>query len=156
MAEVGTDMALAFTATSGHNFYAMSSYEDYPTAAEMIDYAWGRLHIHAYTIEVYCGGTRGEYSWGNTLPEKWDHYTVAELKEMIDKQNGNGDNVIDDLDIEEGDNIWFYTNSTGMMSGVAPEDQTDLVKGCRDAIITMIASEYDDGKNYDKPLWLEW
>ena len=42
------------------------------------------------------------------------------------------------------------------MSGVAPTDQDIMVKGCRDAIITMIASEYDDGRNYDKPIWLNW
>ena len=40
MAEVGTAMAQAFSETSGRQYYAMSSYNDYPTSAEMIDYAW--------------------------------------------------------------------------------------------------------------------
>ena len=156
MAEVGTSMAEAFTETSGRDFYALSSYEDYPTAAEMIDYAWGRLHIHAYTIEVYAGGTR-DFCWGNTLPSTvWEDYSRSKFIDMVDDQNGKGNDVADALGLTEDDVIWFSTNSTAQMSGVAPEDQTDLVKGCRDAIITMIASEYDDGKNYDKPLWLEW
>ena len=46
----------AFQETTGRGFYSKSSYEDYPTSAELIDYAYGRLNIHAYTIEVYCGG----------------------------------------------------------------------------------------------------
>ncbi|MEG1537219.1 MAG: M14 family zinc carboxypeptidase, partial [Clostridiales bacterium] len=36
MRDVGTEMAEAYAKTSGRNFYAKSSWEDYPTAAEMI------------------------------------------------------------------------------------------------------------------------
>ena len=60
---------------------------------------------------------------------------------MIDANTGEGDKVISDLNLEEDDVIWFATNSTAQMSGVAPEDQTALVKGCRDAILAMIDSE---------------
>ncbi len=49
-------MAQAFQDYTGRGFYSMSSNEDYPTAAELIDYAYGRYNIHAYTIEVYSPG----------------------------------------------------------------------------------------------------
>ena len=32
---------------TGRGFYSMSSNEDYPTAAELNDYAYGRYNIHA-------------------------------------------------------------------------------------------------------------
>ena len=44
------------------------------TAAELIDYAYGRYNIHAYTVEVYSPGKseNGDISsckWENTMPE---------------------------------------------------------------------------------------
>ena len=48
-------MAAAWTATTGRSMYTLQSYNDYPTSSELIDWAWGRLHIHSYTQEVYAG-----------------------------------------------------------------------------------------------------
>ena len=50
-AGTAAEMAQAFQDYTGRGFYSMSSNEDYPTAAELIDYAYGRYNIHAYTIE---------------------------------------------------------------------------------------------------------
>ena len=94
-----------------------ASYEDYPTSAEMIDYAYGRLNIHAYTIEVYSGGMSDPESpyvedqcrWNNVLPDTiWDDYSLAEFIAMIDAKNGNGDEVAADLGLTDGDVIWFF------------------------------------------------
>lgn len=61
-------MADAFSESTGKNYYAMQSYEDYPTTSELIDYSYGRLGIYSYTVEVYSGGT-GTYDWGNPRPD---------------------------------------------------------------------------------------
>lgn len=159
MKETAAEMAAAFQETTGRGFYSMSSYEDYPTSAELIDYAYGRLNIHAYTIEVYSGGKSEDGSieackWENTLPEaKWVFYSQDELAEMgldpetITDSQGNG--------LAEGEGLWFYTSSTAQMVDKAPEDQATMVQGCRDALLVMINSEpYGDG--YTKPAYLNW
>ena len=159
MKETAAEMAAAFQETTGRGFYSMSSYEDYPTSAELIDYAYGRLNIHAYTIEVYSGGKSADGSieackWENTLPEeKWVFYTQDELAELgldpaaITDSEGNG--------LAEGEGLWFYTGSTAQMVDKAPEDQATMVQGCRDALLVMINSEpYGDG--YTKPAYLNW
>ena len=56
MKETEAKMAQVFQDYTGCGFYSMSSNEDYPTAAELIDYAYGRYNIHAYTIKVYSPG----------------------------------------------------------------------------------------------------
>ena len=159
MKEVAADMAAAYQDYTGRGFYSMSSYEDYPTSAELIDYAYGRLNIHAYTIEVYNGGKSedGDVSackWENELPaEKWVFYDQAQLAEMgldvanLKDANGEG--------LAEGEGLWFYTGSTAQMVDRAPEDQQTMVEGCREALLVMIASEpYGDG--YTKPEYLNW
>ena len=159
MKETAAEMAAAFQETTGRGFYSMSSYEDYPTSAELIDYAYGRLNIHAYTIEVYSGGKSEDGSieackWENTLPEaKWVFCSQDQLAEMsldpaaITDSQGNG--------LAEGEGLWFYTSSTAQMVDKAPEDQATMVQGCRDALLVMINSEpYGDG--YTKPEYLNW
>ena len=159
MKETAAEMAAAFQETTGRGFYSMSSYEDYPTSAELIDYAYGRLNIHAYTIEVYSGGKSEDGSieackWENTLPEaKWVFYSQDELAAMgldpatITDSQGNG--------LAEGEGLWFYTSSTAQMVDKTPEDQATMVQGCRDALLVMINSEpYGDG--YTKPAYLNW
>lgn len=144
MAETAEKMAKQFQATTGRGFYWKSSYEDYPTAAEMIDYAYGRLNIHAYTIEVYSGGTSGNIEdcmWENKLPDpKWVFYSQEEIRTKL----GLDPAAITDGDgkpLEKDEGLWFYTSSTAQMVDKAPDDQATMVKGARDAILTMIESE---------------
>ena len=153
MAETAAAMAKAASETTGRDFYSMASHDDYPTSGELIDWSFGRLNIHSYTIEVYCGGT-GEYSWGDTLPANmWNFYTQDELKEMgVDVEkltNANGDKLAED----EG--LWFYTSSRNQLNSVAAEDQDVLVEGIKDAILTMIYSEPSDGAGYSVPYWMQ-
>ena len=159
MKETAEKMAAAFQETTGRGFYTKSSYEDYPTSAELIDYAYGRLNIHAYTIEVYNGGKSEDgdiaaCKWENELPEaKWVFYSQDELAGMgLDVANlkdsqGEG--------LGEGEGLWFYTSSTAQMVDKAPENQDILVQGCRDALLAMIASE-PSGDGYTKPEYLNW
>ena len=132
-------MAQAFQDYTGRGFYSMSSNEDYPTAAELIDYAYGRYNIHAYTIEVYSPGKSedGDISsckWENTMPEAtWVFYSRDEIRDTLGLEG-----------------LWFYTSSTNQMVNRAPEEQDVMVRGCRDAILTMMESE-PNGKGYQNP-----
>ena len=140
-------------------FYSKSSYEDYPTSAELIDYAYGRLNIKAYTIEVYSGGKSAsgdisECMWENELPEaKWVFYDQDALTAMgydvaaITDKNGEP--------LAEGEGLWFYTSSTAQMVDKAPEARTSWPRGCKDALLVMIASE-PYGEGYTKPGYLNW
>lgn len=148
-------MAQTFQDYTGRGFYSMSSNEDYPTAAELIDYAYGRYNIHAYTIEVYSPGKSedGDISrckWENTMPEaKWVFYSRDEIRDTL----GLDPDAITDADgvgLAEGEGLWFYTSSTNQMVNRAPEEQDVMVRGCRDAILTMIESE-PNGKGYQNP-----
>lgn len=152
MAEIAANMAAAASETTGRDFYSIDSHADYPTSAELIDYAFGKFNIHAYTIEVYAGG-EGEYRWGNTLPEAtWVFYTQDELAEMgvdVDKlTNENGDKLAED----EG--LWFYTSSSNQMADKVPEDQDIMVQGIKDAILVMIESE-PCGNGYSLPDYMK-
>lgn len=152
MAETAAAMAEAASEGTGRDFYSSSSYDDYPTTAELIDYAYGKFNIHAYTIEVYCGGT-GEYSWGDTLPEAtWVFYTQEELAEMgVDVENlHNADGVT----LAEDEGLWFYTSSRNQMVNTAAEDQDVMVEGIRDAILVMIESE-PSGAGYQLPAYMQ-
>ena len=159
MKEVAAKMAAAFQETTGRGFYSKSSYEDYPTSAELIDYAYGRLNIKAYTIEVYSGGKSesgdiADCKWENELPEaKWVFYTQDELTEMgydvaalTDKEGAT---------LGDGEGLWFYTSSTAQMVDKAPEGQEIMVEGCKDALLVMIGSE-PYGEGYTKPEYLNW
>ena len=159
MKDVAEDMAAAYQETTGRGFYSKSSYEDYPTNAELIDYAYGRLNIHAYTIEVYNGGKSesgdlADCKWENSLPEeKWVFYDQDQLAQMgLDVANlkdasGQG--------LAEDEGLWFYTGATAQMVDKAPEDQSIMVEGCRDALLVMIDSE-PQGTGYTKPEYLNW
>ena len=46
--------------------------------------------------------------------------------------------------------LWFYTSSSYLMVNDAPEEQDVMVRGCRDAILTMIHSE-PNGTGYQSP-----
>ena len=159
MKEVAAKMAAAFQETTGRGFYSMSSYEDYPTNAELIDYAYGRLNIHAYTIEVYSGGKSADgdiaaCKWENTLPEeKWVFYDQDHLAELGLDVALLVDNAGEGL--KEGEGLWFYTSATAQMVDRAPEDQSTMVQGCKDALLVMIDSE-PSGAGYTKAEYLNW
>ena len=148
-------MAQAFQDYTGRGFYSMSSNEDYPTAAELIDYAYGRYNIHAYTIEVYSPGKseNGDISsckWENTMPEaKWVFYSRDEIRDTL----GLDPDAITDKDgvgLAADEGLWFYTSPTNQMVSCAPEEQDVMVRGCRDAILTMLESE-PSGAGYQNP-----
>ncbi len=159
MKETAAKMAKAFQDTTGRGYYTMSSYEDYPTAAEMIDYAFGRFNIHAYTIEVYRGGKSesgdiSECIWENELPQPtWVFYSQSRIKDVLHLdpsklKDANGK----PLAADEG--LWFYTSSTAQMVDKAPEGQDIMVKGARDSILTMIESE-PHGQGYQRPTYVK-
>ena len=159
MKEVAQKMAEAFQETTGRGFYSKSSYEDYPTSAELIDYAYGRLNIDAYTIEVYNGGKSedGDISkckWEDELPEAtWKFYTQDELAAMgLDLQT-----LIDrkGQPLRYGEGLWFYTSARAQTVNTAPQDQQLMAEGCKDALLVMIDSE-PNGQGYTKPEYLNW
>ena len=105
----------------------------------MIDYAYGRLGIHAYTIEVY-----DEDKWEDTPETKDVFHTYAELKAMgldvehITDANGVG--------LKEGEGLWFRTSSVDQMVHRAPEHQDQMCEGTLQSILVMIESEpHGDG-----------
>ena len=135
------------------NAHAEFAYRD--TVDALIDYAYGRYNIHAYTIEVYSPGKSedGDISsckWENTMPEaKWVFYSRDEIRDTL----GLDPDAITDADgvgLAEGEGLWFYTSSTNQMVNRAPEEQDVMVRGCRDAILTMMESE-PNGKGYQNP-----
>ena len=155
MKQTAAQMAQAFQDYTGRGFYSMSSNEDYPTAAELIDYAYGRYNIHAYTIEVYSPGKseNGDISsckWENTMPEaKWVFYSRDEIRDTL----GLDPDAITDKDgvgLATDEGLWFYTSPTNQMVSRAPEEQDVMVRGCRDAILTMLESE-PSGAGYQNP-----
>lgn len=155
MKQTAAQMAQAFQDYTGRGFYSMSSNEDYPTAAELIDYAYGRYNIHAYTIEVYSPGKseNGDISsckWENTMPEaKWVFYSRDEIRDTL----GLDPDAITDKDgvgLAADEGLWFYTSPTNQMVSRAPEEQDVMVRGCRDAILTMLESE-PSGAGYQNP-----
>ncbi|MGE5632067.1 MAG: M14 family zinc carboxypeptidase [Caulobacteraceae bacterium] len=141
MEGVAKEMAKAFEDTTGRRMYTKQSYDDYPTNAEMIDWAYGRLGIHAYTMEVYCGGkpvpngTIDEVcTWNNELPgDEWIY---------IGDWNGLKD-------------IWFKNTTRAQMSGLAPPEQSLMVEGAKNAILKMISSE-PKGSGPKVPDYLTW
>lgn len=141
MEKVSLDMKNALEKTTGRKFYAKQSYDDYPTSAEMIDWTYGRLGIHSYTIEVYAGGKSNpngtideQCTWENELPaDQW-----------IYKGEWNG--VKD---------VWFRNTSKAQMVGVAPPEQSKMVEGAKDSILTMIYSE-PYGPGSEVPDYLLW
>ncbi len=159
MKEVAQKMAEAFQATTDRGFYSKSSYEDYPTSAELIDFAYGRLNIDAYTIEVYNGGksengTLASCKWENNLPEaSWTFYDQDALSAMgLDPSTLRSQ---DGQPLAENEGLWFYTSSRAKTVTGAPEDQQLMAEGCKDALLVMIESE-PNGQGYTKPDYLNW
>ncbi len=159
MKEVAQKMAEVFQATTGRGFYSKSSYEDYPTSAELIDYAYGRLNIDAYTIEVYNGGKSengniAACKWENDLPEaSWTFYDQDALSAMdLDPSTLRSQ---DGQPLAENEGLWFYTSSRAKTVAGAPEDQQLMAEGCKDALLVMIESE-PNGQGYTKPDYLNW
>ncbi len=159
MKDIAEKMAAVYQERTGRGFYIKSSYEDFPTSAEMIDYAYGRLNIHAYTVEVYDGGKseNGDISackWENELPApKWVFYDQTQLASMGLDVASLKDS--DGVPLAENEGLWFYTSPVAQMVDKAPADQQTLVEGCRDALLVMINSE-PHGKGYAKPAYLDW
>lgn len=141
MEKVAADMTKALEDTTGRKFYSKQSYDDYPTSAEMIDWAYGRLGIHSYTIEVYRGGKSNpkgtieeQCAWNNELP--------ADIWEYKGEWNGVKD-------------VWFRKTSRAQMVGIAPPEQTKMVEGAKNAILKMIESE-PYGPGSEAPEYLFW
>lgn len=152
-------MASTYTDTTGRGFYCMSSWEDYPTSAEMIDYAYGTFNIHAYTIEVYNGGQSAtgdiaDCKWENELPTPtWVFYSQADIQEKLglDPSTLVG---MDGSTLAADEGLWFYTSSVAQMVDKAPTDQDIMVEGAKDSILVMIESEpYGDG--YERPFYVK-
>ncbi len=158
MAETANKMADKYMDSTGRNFYSMSSHEDYSTSAELIDFSYGKLNIHSYTIEVYRGGKSEEganfidsCTWNNELPQQTEvFYNKEELKELCLSSD-----TIDKLELAENEGLWFVNTATAQMSGKAPEDQETMLKGCKDAILIMIESE-PYGEGYKLPEYIKW
>ena len=155
MKETAAKMAQVYQDYTGRGFYSMSSNEDYATSAEMIDYSFGRYNIHSYTIEVYSPGKSesgdiNDCMWENNMPEaKWVFYAYDEIQEKL----GLDPAAITDEDgnkLAANEGLWFYTSSSNQMVNDAPEEQDVMVRGCRDAILTMIHSE-PNGDGYQNP-----
>ncbi len=174
MAEVGKDMALTFAETASsdgvtRNFYYRSSWSDYPTSAELIDWAYGRLGIHAYTVEVYSGGDSdpnadstseqdgvylnydGTYAkgctWqnGDQLQTNAAGYVTEYTYEQV---IGTGEGCLgftqaqaDALGLEPGESLYFNTTQRAQMSGICPTNMDLMVEGAKDAILVMMESE---------------
>ncbi len=152
MKDISADMAAAFQETTGRGFYSKSSYEDYPTSAELIDYAYGRLNIHAYTIEVYCGGKSAsgniaDCCWENELPAPTLVYYSKEEVEAMGLD-------LEPFETGDADGVWFYTAPTDQMVDKAPEDQSIMVQGAKDALLVMMESE-PFGMGWTLPAYLQ-
>lgn len=127
-------------------FYTMCSNRDYPTSSEMIDWAYGRLGVHAYTVEVYNPSnstTPGANTWG-AVP------APAATWQYVGQMYSNNGRVL------LGDNVWCYTTGAQQVTGrVAPRDQHVMCEGFREAALTMFFSEpHGDGPKV--PDYLKW
>ena len=56
----------------------------------------------------------------------------------------------DGVGLAADEGLWFYTSPTNQMVSRAPEEQDVMVRGCRDAILTMLESE-PSGAGYQNP-----
>lgn len=176
MAEIGKNMAQTFAKTASsdgvtRNFYYRSSWSDYPTSAEMIDYAYGRFGIHAYTIEVYESGdsdanteseaeyeTPGVYknydgtyakgcTWqngaqlSNSAAETLVEYTYEQVTGTEEGCLGWTKEQVDAIGLKKGMSLYFQTTERAQMSGYCPTNMDLMVEGAKDAIMVMIEAE---------------
>lgn len=141
MGATSAKMAAAWSADTGRPMYTMTSYNDYPTSAELIDWAWGRLHIHAYTQEVYTANTRdatndpSKYEWyyNPNPPDRWTYVG----------------------DWQGQHNIWFDNQGSAQMQGKPAIYQDKLVAGVKDSFLAMSFSE-PSGAGAIVPDWIVW
>ena len=187
MAAVGTDMAAAFAEAASadgviRNCYYRSSWSDYPTSAELIDWAYGRLGIHAYTIEVYSSGDSdpalteadewaGAYlNYDGTVTAGTTWQNGAQLETMAssyiteytyDQVIGTGEGCLgfteaqaQALGLEAGESLYFNTTQTAQMSGICPTNMDLMVEAAKDSILVMIEAE-PYGAGYQLPAYLE-
>jgi hypothetical protein len=136
MGAVAGKMAAAYSNTTGRGMYTMTSYNDYPTSAELIDWAWGRLHIHAYTQEVYA-------SYNANDPDTWYPRTTPP------------DQWIYMGDWEGLHNVWFRNTGSAQLQGKAVPMQDKLEAGVKDSFIQMALSE-PAGTGPFVPVWMQW
>lgn len=144
MSRVAMLMARAMSMVTGRGYYYKQSYYDYPTTAELIDWAYGRLHIHSYTVELYAPGTKPRWPpeaafgkltvWGNPIPP--DNWTYV----------GHW---------EKWDNVWFRTRGYDLIRDKAPPDLELMLKGWLEAAIVMIMSE-PSGEGPKVPEYMSW
>lgn len=187
MAAIGTDMAAAFAEAASadgiiRNCYYRSSWSDYPTSAELIDWAYGRLGIHAYTVEVYSSGDSdpslteadewagaylnydGTVSAGATWQNGDQLETLAAsyiTEYTYDQVIGTGDGCLgfteaqaQALGLEAGESLYFNTTQTAQMSGICPTNMDLMVEAAKDSILVMIEAE-PYGAGYQLPAYLE-
>ncbi len=136
MGATSAAMAAAWTSTTGRGMYTMTSYDDYPTSAELIDWAWGRLHIHAYTQEVYQN-----YNANN--PDTW-YPRASPPDQWIYMGDWQGQH-----------NIWFRNTGNAQLQGDAVPYQDKLVAGVKDSFVVMAFSE-PSGPGAIVPDWIVW
>jgi hypothetical protein len=140
MQSVSEAMADVYTADTGRGMYTLRSYDDYPTAAELIDFGWGRLNIHSYTQEVYAGGGSApsptSYRWGAAFPTPPDQWIY-----MGDWQGQT--------------NIWFQNRGSDQMLGHTVPDEELLDQAIKDGFLVMANSE-PSGLGPIVPDWILW
>jgi len=133
-------------------FYQMQSYFDYPTAAEMIDWLYGRLGTHAYTVEVYSRGTGNDTTstnwddnawWNENFPARWEY-----LGQVRDGRSGNNARTYD--------NVWIYYSTNQNRAGEAPPDQYILGEGFKNCALQMALSEPRNSPHPGAPQWMKW
>jgi hypothetical protein len=130
-------------------FYQMQSYFDYPTSSEMIDWLYGRLGTHAYTVEVYNRGTANATNcvwddtawWNANFPARWTYF-------------GQVTNAGSSSSSRTYNNVWIYYNTTTARAGEAPPDQYILGEGFKDCALQMAFSEARYTPHPGAPAWL--
>ena len=132
-------------------FYQMQSYFDYPTAAEMIDWLYGRLGTHAYTVEVYNRGTANATNcvwddnawWNENFPARWEY-----IGQIRDGRSGSNQRTYND--------VWVYYSTSAARAGEAPPDQYILCDGFKDCALAMAYSEQRNSPHPGAPAWMKW
>ena len=134
-------------------FYQMQSYFDYPTAAEMIDWMYGRLGTHAYTVEVYSRGTSNAAGtncvwddtawWNENFPAQWMY-----MGQVRDGRSGSNQRTYN--------NAWIYYSANQIRCGEAPPDQYILGEGFKNCAIAMALAEPRNSPHPGAPEWMKW
>jgi hypothetical protein len=151
MSTTAEKMRAAFQTTvrkvrSTVGYYQMQSYNDYATSSEMIDWLYGRLGTHAYTVEVYSGGGSGN-TWADTswwtanFPYRW-----AYLGQVRDGRSGTNQRTYS--------NVWIYYSTSTIRRGEAPPDQYIMGEGFKDCALAMAYSEPKYTPHPGAPGWM--